>query len=97
LRAEADALGVKLDDIGEAYSEKDATELIKRLTDLKTKGFDKLDVTVDKANEGLEGFGKTCRDVKGDIEASTEAFEDMSETASQQKAFEDKIKSFLGV
>jgi hypothetical protein len=86
-----------LDGISESYSERDASELISRITALKTRGFDKIKTAVDGAKENLDEFGETCKDVKGEVEAGTEAFEDMSEAASQQKAFEDKIKSFLGI
>lgn len=97
LRREAEALGVDLDGISESYSERDASELISRITALKTRGFDKIETVVDGAKENLAEFGDTCKDVKSEVEAGTEAFEEMSEAASQQKAFEDKIKSFLGI
>ena len=97
LRREAAALGVDLEGISESYSERDASELISRITALKTKGFDKIRTAVDGAKENLDEFGETCKNVKGEVEAGTEAFEEMSEAASQQKAFEDKIKSFLGI
>ena len=97
LRREAEALGVDLDGISESYSERDASELISRITALKTKGFDKIKTAVNDAKENLDEFGETCKGVKGEVEAGTEAFEEMSEAASQQKAFENKIKSFLGI
>jgi hypothetical protein len=90
-------LGVDLDGIGESYSEREASELISRITALKTKGFDKITTAVDGAKENLDEFGETCKEVKGEVEASTEAFEEMSEAASQQEAMQEKIKSFLGV
>jgi hypothetical protein len=71
-----------LDGISESYSEKDASELVSRITALKTKGFDKIKTAINGAKENLDGFGETCKDVKGKVEASTEAFEDMSDAAS---------------
>ena len=97
LRASAEALGISLEGISESYSESDANELIARITALKTKGLDRVRTAASGAGEELEDFGDSCKDIKGKIEAGTEALEDMNEAASQQKAFEDKIKSFLGI
>jgi hypothetical protein len=88
---------VSLEDISESYSEADANKLITRITALKTKGFDKLDTAVEDATEELSDFGEGCRGIRRDIESGTEVLEDMTEAASEQKAFEDKIKTFLGV
>ena len=40
---------------------------------------------------------KECKNIKGNLETGTEALEKMNEAAAQQKAFEDKIKQFLGL
>lgn len=72
-----------MEGIGESYSERDASELINRITALKTKGFDKIRAAVEGAKEHLDKFGETCKGVKGEVEAGAEAFEEMSEAASQ--------------
>lgn len=97
LREEAKALGIELEDIGEDYSEQDAAKLINRITELKTEGFDQLTGSVDKSAEEIEDFGNGLKDVKTKVEDGTDALEEMNEAAAQQKAFEDKIKAFLGV
>lgn len=97
LRKEAEGLGVSLDGIGEGYSEKDSAELIKRITDLKTKGFDQLTKATDKAEKNVREFGEGCKNIKGDLETGTEALEEMNQAAAQQEAFENKIKQFLGL
>ena len=97
LREEANKLGVSLEGIGESYSDADAKELLSRLESLKSKGLAKIPQATNKATKGIKDFGDQCRNTKEKVVEATESFEGLSEAASQQKAFEDKIKSFLGV
>ena len=97
LRKEAEGLGVSLEGIAEGYSEKDSVELIKRITDLKNKGFDQLTRATDSAERNIEEFGDSCKNIKNDISAGTEALQEMNDAAAQQEAFENKIKQFLGL
>lgn len=97
LRDSAEKLGVSLDGIGDSYSEKDANELIKRLSGLKAKGLQQIPNAAEKASKGIKEIANECHEVRGTVDSATEAFEGLNEAASQQKAFEDRIKSFLGI
>lgn len=97
LREEAKKLGISLEDIGEAYSEEDAKELISRLSDIKTKGLKQVPEMAEKAEKGIKKLRDGCRGLKESNEDAAESFQELNDAASQQKALEDKIKSFLGV
>ena len=97
LRKEAQDLGVSLDGIGTAFSDADASELIKRLVEIKTKGLDKVGKAADKATTEVVEFGTGLKNIKDDVEEGTEALENMTEAAAQKEAFENKIKQFLGL
>lgn len=97
LRKEALSLGASLDGISENFSEGDANELIARLISLKTKGFEQLNFVIGQAEKEIQDFGKGCKNIKDDLADGEEALQSMTEAAADQKAFEDKIKSFLGL
>ena len=97
LKETAKELGISLEGIGEAYSEQDSEELIKRLSDLKKKGFDNLTKSAEQAEENLEDFGEGCRKIKNDVQEGTEALEELNDAAAKKEAFADKIKQFVGL
>ena len=97
LREEAKKLGISLEGIEENFSEKDAEELVNRFVELKTKGLSQIPELASRARTGVLEMGEACGEVQGKVEGASVAYTELREAASQQKALEDKIKSFLGV
>ena len=97
LRQTVRDLGIDLEGIGEEYTEQNAEKLIKSLVALREQGFEELESSINDSTREIESFGGELKEVKGKVEEGTEALEDLNEAAAEQRAFENKIKQFLGV
>lgn len=97
LREEAKKLGVNLEDIDESFSDANADALIQKFVELKQKGLDPLNEATDRAEMNARQMGDALDYTRKKTDEASDAFEQITDAARQQEAFENKIKQFLGL
>lgn len=97
LRKAAESLGISLDGIPLDYTEENAEKLTSRLKALSDDGIAELDKTLAEATPQIDKMRASLEGVKGKVEDSSEAFQELDEKAKQSNAVTDRIKQFIGL
>ena len=87
-----DDLGISME-----YSEENADKLLTALKNLENKALKTLDSELENSSEAFKSIANSARGAKEEVRESQEEFKKMGEAAAESKAFENKIKQFLGL
>ena len=76
---------------------KDFGTLQKKVQELESQALSRVDGSIKGLTKSLSLMGEESKEVGREIDQTTQAIKQQEEAASQRKAFEDKIKQFLGL
>ena len=97
LKEEATALGISLEGLNGHNAAKQVEILTNRLEEFKKETMEGAQPAFEAIKKGCEGAEKAADGLQDELKEAVEATKAMDEAAAQRDAFENKIKSFLGL